>query len=88
LKRIILPLCVAALFSAPTPSRSEELLVEFDPAITKINWIWNVHTTHGTFQLKQAHVVKTANGNISGELPVEAATGESGNSGRDKRMYA
>ena len=68
---------------------SQQMSVDFDPAATKISWslVGNVHTSHGTFQLKEGHVkVDSANGNASGELVVEAETGESGNGPRDKRM--
>ncbi len=68
---------------------SQQMAVDFDPATTKINWslVGNVHTTHGTFQLKQGHVtVNPANGEISGELVVAANSGDSENSARDKRM--
>jgi polyisoprenoid-binding protein YceI len=65
----------------------QQMSVDFDPAATKINWtlVGNVHTTHGTFQLKQGHV-DVAEGRISGELVVAADSGDSGNSTRDKRM--
>jgi len=78
----------AALCLAPA-TFGEQMAVDFDPSTTKINWILvgNVHTTHGTFQLKQGHVdVDTANGKVSGELVVDTDTGETGNGPRDKRM--
>jgi len=68
---------------------SQQMSVDFDPVATKISWslVGNVHTTHGTFQLKQGHVdVNPANGQISGELVVEANSGNSGDGPRDKRM--
>ena len=77
-----------ALCFAPV-ARGQQMAVDFDPATTKINWslVGNVHTTHGTFQLKQGHVtVNPANGEISGELVVAANSGDSANAARDKRM--
>ena len=68
---------------------SQQMAVDFDPAATKINWslVGNVHTTHGTFQLKQGHVeVNAASGAVSGELIVEANSGNSNDGARDKRM--
>jgi polyisoprenoid-binding protein YceI len=65
------------------------MVVEFDRAATKINWVLagNVHTVHGTFQLKKGELnFDRANGNISGEVVVETESGESGNAARDKRM--
>ena len=47
----------------------------------------NVHTVHGTFHLKEGHVkVDEASGTVSGNLVADAASGESGNGSRDKRM--
>ena len=66
-----------------------QLNLELDPAKTKIDWILagNVHTVHGTFQLKQGHIfMDPVSGAIRGDLVVDAASGESGNSTRDKRM--
>jgi polyisoprenoid-binding protein YceI len=68
---------------------SQQISVDFDPTLTKISWslVGNVHTSHGTFQLKEGHVrVDPASGNASGELVVEAESGDSGNGARDKRM--
>ncbi len=63
--------------------------LEFDNTATKIEWILvgNVHTVHGTFQLKQGEVnFDPANGNLSGELVVDTDSGDSGSAARDKRM--
>ena len=67
----------------------QQMSVDFDPAATKINWslVGNVHTTHGTFQLKQGHVeVNPASGVVSGELVIEGNSGNSNDGARDKRM--
>jgi polyisoprenoid-binding protein YceI len=68
---------------------AEQIGVDFDPAKTEIHWslAGNVHTTHGTFRLKQGHIaLDPATGAISGDLVADATSGESGNSTRDKRM--
>jgi len=88
LRRNIQRMLAVALCLAPA-AFSRQISVEFNPATTKINWSLegNVHTSHGTFQLKEGRVkVDPANGNASGELVVEAETGESGNGQRDRRM--
>lgn len=67
----------------------QQISVDFDPAATKIHWSLggNVHTTHGTFQLKEGHVVTDpAAGTISGELVVDPNTGNSNDGARDRRM--
>ena len=68
---------------------AEQLSVDFDPAKTQIHWslAGNVHSTHGTFHLKQGHVVlDSVTGAISGDLVADASSGDSGNGARDKRM--
>ncbi len=68
---------------------SQQLSVDFDPAASKINWtlVGNVHTVHGTFQLKLGHLnVNPSTGKVDGEFVIETASGESGDNARDKKM--
>jgi polyisoprenoid-binding protein YceI len=79
---------LAVLLSA-TAAFSQQVALDLNTATTKINWTLNgnVHTVHGTFQLKQGHLkIDSASGAVSGELVVDAASGDSGNASRDKRM--
>jgi polyisoprenoid-binding protein YceI len=72
------------------PLAAQQMAVDFDPAKTHINWklAGNVHTVHGTFQLKQGHLaIDRATGAISGDLVVDAKSGQSENNSRDKRMH-
>jgi len=80
-------LVAAVLLAAPTVFG--QMAVDFDPAASKINWILvgNVHTVHGTFQLKQGHVdFDPTSRKISGDFLVLADSGDSGSGARDKRM--
>jgi polyisoprenoid-binding protein YceI len=77
-----------ALWLAPA-AFGQQMVVEFDKAATKINWILagNVHTVRGTLQLKKGELnFDRVSGSISGEVVVETESGESGNAARDKRM--
>jgi polyisoprenoid-binding protein YceI len=68
---------------------AQQLSVDLDAAKTEIHWslAGNVHTVHGTFHLKQGHVtLDPATGVITGDVVADAASGESGNGTRDKRM--
>jgi len=48
-----------------------------------------LHTVHGGFRLKRGGLVFDAgSGKLSGELVIDAASGESGNESRDKRMHS
>ena len=88
------PLCMAfflavLLGAAVAEAQSPKVTVHFDPAATEIRWTLSgsVHTTHGTFRLKGGQVTfDPASGEAQGELLVDVATGESGDSSRDAKM--
>jgi polyisoprenoid-binding protein YceI len=89
-RRIFAALAVALIAgSAGAQSPSTKMTLHFDPAQTSIHWKLSdiLHTVHGTFQLKDGLVVlDEKTGSAQGEIIVETASGESGNSGRDRRM--
>lgn len=61
-----------------------------DPAQTKVDFTLGdvLHTVHGSFHLKHGKIqFDDATGEASGELVVDALSGESGNSSRDKKMH-
>lgn len=75
--------------AAPQTSTGELVLV-VDPAASKVHWMLDssLHTVHGTFALKSGTVrVDLASGKASGEIVADAASGNSGNDGRDKKMH-
>lgn len=81
--------CAAALLSAPA-SHAQGSAVQVDPAQTKIEFTLGstLHTVHGSFALKSCSIrYDPGSGNISGAIVVDAASGESGNTGRDQRMH-
>jgi polyisoprenoid-binding protein YceI len=66
-----------------------EWVWQTDPASTKVNWTLGdvLHTVHGVFQLKRGSVTfDPESGKASGELVVDAASGDSGSGARDSRM--
>jgi polyisoprenoid-binding protein YceI len=80
---------LAALVVAPA-SRAQESTVQLDPAQTKIEFLLdgNFHTVHGKFALKSSTIrFDPSSGKISGAIVVDATSGDSGNSGRDKKMH-
>ncbi len=61
-----------------------------DPAQTKVEFTLPslLHTVHGEFRLKRGGLVfDAATGKLSGEIVIDAASGDSGNASRDKRMH-
>lgn len=70
--------------------RAQEAVVTFDPATTKVEFTLGatLHTVHGTFQLKRGVVrFNPTTGEASGEIVVDATSGNSENSDRDKKMH-
>lgn len=71
-------------------AQAQEAVVTFDPANTKIEFTLGatLHTVHGTFQLKRGEVrFNPSTGDASGEVVVDATSGNSNNSDRDKKMH-
>lgn len=75
------------VLAAPTFAQSA---VELDTNRTTVNFTLGstLHTVHGTFRLKSGRIgFDPEGGKISGLVIVDAASGESGNDGRDAKMH-
>ena len=67
--------------------QAEQLTV--DPARSEVHFTLAdmLHTVHGTFHIQRGEIVfSPADGKASGSIVVDALSGQSGNSARDKRM--
>ena len=72
------------------PAFAQQTTLELDPARTAVHFTLrtSLHTVHGTFRLKGGKVsFDPLTGKASGLLAVDAASGESGNRGRDAKMH-
>ena len=69
---------------------ARETVLQIDPTHTKVEFTLGdvLHTVHGTFALKRGDMRFDAAGKASGELVVDAASGQSGSEARDRRMHA
>jgi polyisoprenoid-binding protein YceI len=70
--------------------QAQEATLNFDPAQTTVNFTLGdvLHTVHGSFRLKTGQVrFDPATNSISGELVVDAPSGNSGSTGRDRKMH-
>jgi len=71
-------------------ARAQESAVNLDPAKTTIAFTLDttLHTVHGTFKLKSGQIhFDLATGKVSGQVVVDATSGDSDNKGRDKKMH-
>lgn len=70
--------------------QTQEATLNFAPAQTTVNFTLGdvLHTVHGSFQLKSGQIRFAPGSNaISGELVVDAASGNSDNMARDRKMH-
>src|ERR1700687_660968 len=73
---------------ARTPSG--RIILAVDPAKSEVHWSVGstMHTVHGTFVISRGLIqIEPATGKASGEIVVDAKSGESGNESRDKKMH-
>jgi polyisoprenoid-binding protein YceI len=66
------------------------LVLDLDPAQSQMHWSLGstVHTVHGTFALKKGSFqLELGSGKASGQIVVDATSGNSGNDSRDKKMH-
>jgi polyisoprenoid-binding protein YceI len=72
------------------PAFAQEKTLELDPTQSDVHFTLksSLHTVHGTFALTSGRVsFDPATAKVSGSIVVSAASGESGNKGRDSRMH-
>jgi polyisoprenoid-binding protein YceI len=68
---------------------AQQRTLELDPAKTQIHYVLGAtaHTVHGIFQMRSGVInFDPATGAASGSIIVDAASGNSGTEGRDKKM--
>jgi len=84
---ILIFICLIATLAA---GQAQQATLNFDPAQTTVNFTLSdvLHTVHGSFKLKagQIHFAPDTN-TISGEIVVDAASGNSDSTGRDGKMH-
>ena len=80
----------ALVLLPPSVIAAQQIRINLDPAQTKIEWTLGdvLHTVHGTFKLRSGSVTfDPQSGDASGDIIVDATSGESGNNARDKKMH-
>lgn len=79
------------LLAADAAAPAQEIALRLDPALSKVEFTLGdvLHTVHGTFKLRSGSIhLDPASGKVSGELVVDAASGDSGSRARDRKMNA
>jgi polyisoprenoid-binding protein YceI len=69
---------------------AQQTTLQLDPAHTSVKFTLGdvLHTVHGTFQLKGGALqLEPSSGKLSGEIVVDAKSGESGSGMRDRKMH-
>src|SRR5579883_3206629 len=81
---------VLLLLTSATGLFCQETVLELDPAQTQVQFTLNdvLHTVKGMFKLAHGTVhYDFATGKSSGEIVIDARSGQSGSEARDKRMH-
>jgi polyisoprenoid-binding protein YceI len=89
LKQIRRVSSVALILCCVISAGAQQTQVTLDPAQTTVNWTLGdvLHTVQGTFKMVSGNIVfDPRTGNASGEILVDARSGESGNHTRDNKM--
>jgi len=75
---------------APAAASANEIVLTIDPGQSSVHYTVSssLHTVHGTFALKRGTLrLDPATGKATGEIVVDAISGQSGNDSRDKKMH-
>lgn len=84
-----LPALIALPQRAAPQASAGTLIFTVDPTQSAVRWTLGttLHTVHGIFALKRGNLqFDPSTGTASGEFVVDAASGKSGNDGRDRKM--
>jgi polyisoprenoid-binding protein YceI len=79
----------AALALAAISSAAQDAVFQMDPEHCSIKFTVDavLHTVHGTFKVKHGALQLEPGGRMSGEIVVDAASGDSGSGMRDRKMH-
>ena len=80
----------AMVVMAAISAAAQHTDLALDPAHTSVKFTLGdvLHTVHGTFQLKSGALqLDPATGKLSGEIAVDARSGDSGSGMRDRKMH-
>jgi polyisoprenoid-binding protein YceI len=79
---------ISILLFASTFAAAQEAAFQVDPAQSNVKFTLGdvLHTVHGTFKVKRGALQLEPAGRLTGEIVVDAASGDSGSGMRDRKM--
>jgi polyisoprenoid-binding protein YceI len=82
-------IAATVLMSLVIPGAAQQREFQLDPAQTSVKFTVGdvLHTVNGTFKLKRGSLQLDPSGKISGEIVVDATSGNTGNGMRDRKMH-
>jgi polyisoprenoid-binding protein YceI len=83
-------LVLAGVAIASVAAAAQDVAFQLDPQRTTVNFTLSdvLHTVHGTFHLKQGSLLlDPASSKLTGEIVVDANSGDSGSGMRDRKMH-
>jgi len=87
---VVTLLAVFAFLAAAQDTAAQAAAFQLDPAQTSVKFTLGdvLHTVHGSFHLKHGALqFDPTSGKLSGEIVVDATSGESGSGMRDRKMH-
>src|SRR5437764_489349 len=80
---------ISILLFASTFAAAQETAFQVDPAQSDVKFTLGdvLHTVHGTFKVKRGALQVEPAGRMTGEIVVDAASGDSGSGMRDRKMH-
>ncbi len=80
--------CAGVILLAACGLAAQETAFQIDPGQSNVTFTLGdvLHTVHGTFKVKHGALQLEPAGKVTGEIAVDAASGESGSGMRDRKM--
>ncbi len=79
---------VFSVLLAASVAFAQDSEYQVDPALSSVKFTLGdvLHTVHGTFKVKQGSLQLQPDGKVSGQIVVDAGSGDSGSGMRDRKM--
>ena len=81
--------CAAIVMAGVLLASAQDARYQLDPAQSSVKFTLGdvLHTVRGTFKVKQGNLQIESDGKVSGQIVVDATSGDSGSGMRDRKMH-